>query len=511
MKIDLKETKMSIKEMSIVKFENVKITTMTVVVNLQGNVVMEAAFSLLPITKLNLPKNAITTKKFKIPWPGPQHAGKIFSSKFGGMTRGLIKTNKPKSFRNSVGLDICTSVKNISAKLSKNKVHMCGPNSEALAIETVSHIINHLKRIQEELDFANAHIEERDEVISWLLKETKGDHFIINEDTQEIIILEEGEIIRNNVIYDKAGNVKYNYREIPFKWEEGDIINAENIIVNKYGQPYYRSLTKKEIREGVVVYPIMQMDDAMRIQHNTDRIPVDEKGAKFHKVMRVPLRVLDVTSVKLPSCVTKSTGNFFPKGINPRIANFLLSYIQDYAYHHVFSDFLEVFKTIQHVYTEMEEPIEKEGGNKGEVIVVGMEKKEVATRKLPLIVGKLNIAMINYSFSLGMNIDKWQLCQLIDGYKDFKATYNNTTDHHVTVTVPYTADEDEIIKRKDSRAVSFMCYQSGIVTQSGPSPKIMEPIYYEFMKFIRENHDKIVLRDGKSFTLKFKRFTNSAE
>ena len=485
--------------MSIVGFENIKITTMTVVVNLQGSVIIESAFPLLPITRLDLPKNAITTKKFKIPWPGGQHAGKIFSCKFGNMTRGLIKTNKPKSFRNSVGIDICTTTKNISAKLSKNKVHMCGPNSEALAIETVQHIITHLKRIQEELDFANERPAERDEVIKWLLKETKGDHFIINEETQEIIVLEEGEIIRNSVIYDKDGNVKYNYKEVPFKWEEGDIINSENIIVNKYGQPYYRSLTKKEKREGVHVYPIMQMDDTMRLQHNAERNPVDEKGAKFNKVTRVPLRVLDVTSVKLPACVTKTTGNFFPKGINPRIANFLLTYIQDYAYHHVFTDFLEVFKGIKHVYTENEELI-----NENAVVVVGLEKVVPETRKLPLAIGQMNIAMINYSFSVGMNIDRWQLCQLIDGYKDFRATYNNTTDHHVTITVPYTADENEIIKRKDSRAVSFMCYKSGIVTQSGPSPAIMKPIYYDFMKFIRENHSKIVLNDGKPFNLKFK-------
>ena len=500
MKNDLKKSESGIKRMSIVGFDNIKITTMTVVVNLQGSVIIESAFSLLPITRLDLPKNAITTKKFKIPWPGPQHAGKIFSCKFGGMTRGLIKTAKPKSFRNSVGIDICTSTKNISAKLSKNKVHMCGPNSEALAIETVQHLIDHLKRIQSELDYANEHHTERDEVIRFLLKETKGEHFIINEETQEIIVLEEGEIIRNNVIYDKEGNVKYNYKEVPFKWEDGDILNADGVIVNKYGQPYYRSLTKKEKREGTHVYPIMQVNGTMRLQHNSERTPVDEKGAKFNKVSRIPLRVLDVTSVKLPSCVTKSSCNVFPKGINSRIANFLLSYIQDYAYHHVFSDFLEAFKAIKNVYIEEEVPISAPN----EVVVVGLEKVIPETKKLPLDIGKLTIAMINYSFSLGMNLDRWQLYQLIDGYKDFKATYNNTTDHHVTVTVPYTADENEVIKRKESRAVSFMCYKSGIVTQSGPSPTIMKPIYYDFMKFVRENQSKIVLNDGKPFNLKYK-------
>ncbi len=483
--------------MSIVEFDNVKITTMTVVVNLQGDVVIDSAFSLLPITRLNLPKNAINTKKFKIPWPGPQHAGKIFSAKFAGTTRGLIKTSKPKSFRNSVGIDICTSRKNISAKLSKNKVHMCGPNSEAVALETVQHIIDHLIKIQKELDYLNEHADERNEVIKWLARETKGEQFIINEETQEIIQLEDGESIRNSVIYDKKGSVKYNYREIPFKWEDGDTINPENVIVNKYGQPYYRSLTKKEKKEKVNVYPLMQVNDIMKIP--VDKIPVDDKGVKFNKVSRFPLRVMEVTSVKIPDAVINGTG--FPKYINSRITNFILSYIQDYAYHHVLLDFLEGIKEITKVYHETEVPVENA---ENPLPTLALEERKVETIKLPLAIGKLNIAMINFSFSVGMNVDRWKLCQLIDGYKDFRATYNNTTDHHVTITVPYTADEGEIIKRKDSKAVSFMCYKSGIVTQSGPSPHIMQPIYYDFMNFIRANHDAIVLNDGKPFNLKFR-------
>jgi hypothetical protein len=506
--------------MSIVEFENIKVTTMTVVVNLEGCAIIEAAFPLLPITRMDLPKNLVTTKKFKIPWPGQQYAGKILSTKFVGITRGLIKTNKAKSFRNSVGIDICTSVKNVSAKLSKNKIHMCGPNSEALAIETAQHIINHLINIQKELDYINEHIPERDEVIRWLIRETKGEHFTINEETQEIIELESGEMIRNSVIYDKDGNAKYNYKEISFKWEVGDIINPDNIIVNKYGQPYYRSLTKKEKRDNITEYPIMMMDDTLKIHLEGDKIPVDEKGVKFNKVSRFPLRVMEVTSVKFPAFVLKSLRDegkiSFPKNINSRIATFLLTYIQDYAYHHVLTEFLENFKDINRVYYHNEIPMLKIGSEVSEIASeVGVietigavealeEKKPVEMTKLPLTVGRLNIAMINYSFSLGMNVDRWVLYQLIDGYKNFRATYNNTTDHHVTITVPYIPDENEIIKRKSSKSISFMVYKSGIVTQSGPSPHLMRQVYYDFMIFIRENTEKIMLKDGKPFNLKFK-------
>ena len=169
--------------MSIVDFENVKVTTMTVIFDIIGTAVIEAAFPLLPITRMNLSENGKNSKKFKIPWPGSEYASCIFSAKFAGITRGIIKTSKNKSFRNSVGIDICTSEKNVSAKLSKNKIHMCGPNSEELAKEAAQHIIDHLVRIQKELDYISEHIEERDQVIQWLIKETKGENFIINQET----------------------------------------------------------------------------------------------------------------------------------------------------------------------------------------------------------------------------------------------------------------------------------------------------------------------------------------
>ena len=506
--------------MSIVDFENVKVTTMTVVIDIIGNVNIEYVFPLLPITRMNLKDFSKSGKKFKIPWPGEQYAGCIFSTKFAGITRGIIKTSKGKSFRNSVGIDICTSVKNISAKLSKNKIHMCGPNSEKLAVETGQHIINHLVNIQNELDYISEHIEERDKVISWLIKETKGDKFIINEETQEIIELKPGEKIEKSLVYDRHGKVKYIYKEIPFNWEEGDSINPENIIVNKYGQPYYRSLTKREKRFNLQTYPIMRVDDTLRIEE--DRTPVDEKGNKFNKVSRSPLKVMEVTSVKYPDIVLKSLEKgkiVYPKNIDSRIANFLISYIQDYAYHHVLADFLENFKNIDRVFTyeevseEEEVYTEKHFDNLEDKVKYLEEKVNKPFQKknaklLPLTLGNMSIAMINYSYSIQMNVDRWKLTELIDGYekdgKTWRAVFNNTTDHHVTITVPYTADEGENIKRKKSRAISWMVYKSGIVTQSGPSPALMKDVYYDFMNFINSVRDEIKLKDDKPFNIKYK-------
>ena len=123
--------------------------------------------------------------------------------------------------------------------------------------------------------------------------------------------------------------------------------------------------------------------------------------------------------------------------------------------------------------------------------------------------GKINIAMANYSYSLNMKVDRWQLAQLIDGFEGFNARYNNTTDHHVTVTLPYTPDESESIKRKAiEKCHTFMVYKTGIVTQSGPHPRMMKDVYLQFMNFIEAVREKIRIEDSRTFNVKFKPSTS---
>jgi len=465
--------------MSIVNFNNLKVTTMTVIVNLEGDAFIESAFPLLPITRLDLSKTNTSKKKFKIPWPGKEYAGKIFSVKFQGKTRGIVKSSSGKSFRNSVAVEICTSGKNISAKLVKNKIHMCGPTSRELAMETAEHIINHLYSLQQDLNYIHSHTKELNTVINWLENECKGEEYIINEETQEIIDLHETDYILNNVVYDSEGNVRYVFKETEFKWLQGDTINSENVIMDKHGHPYYRNLTNREKKDGLRDYPLMIIGENLVIPNEGDRVPTDLRGKKYKKVIRVPLRVRKVTSVKFPDCFHKGVEGdniTYPEHVDQKIADFLIKYGQDYAYHSTFMDFLKSVKNL----------------------------KQVCTPNLGI--KDMNIAMINYSYTLKMNINRRKLSQLIDGYDGFDARYDNTTDHHVTITLPYELPEGfESIKRKNKNLChTFMVYKSGIVTQSGPLPEIMEGAYYKFMGFIESVRDQIRLKSDKPFGIKYK-------
>lgn len=466
--------------MTIVDFEHLKMTTMTAIIDLEGIVDIESAFPLLPVTKLEIPDMPRTSKKFKIPWPGKEHAGKIFSVKFQTVSRGISKTLSNKAFRNSISLDICTSEKNIAAKLSATNIHMCGPNSESVAYEAANLLIEHLKNLQVELDYINQHLKERDIVVKWLWDECKGTKYTINEETQEIVTLGPGETIRHGVVHEN-GRPKTTYKEYTFKWEDGDHIDKNGILVNKYKEPYFRALTKQEKKEGKKDYPVMRKDEC-RLE--LDSIPLDPKGKKIIKIAKIPLKVMEVYSIRIPPSVKIDNEKMtFPEHLDERICRFLIRYIGDYAYHHVLCGFLNNFRDITKIYTP---PANGE-----------------------LRAGKINIAMANYSYSLNMKVDRWQLCQLIDGVDGFSARYNNTTDHHVTVTLPYTPEEGESIKRKSlEKCHTFMVYKTGIVTQSGPHPRLMKDVYLQFMNFIESVRDKIRIDDDRPFNVKFKPSTS---
>ena len=460
--------------MSIVDFDNLKVTTMTVIVNLKGDAFIETVFPLLPITKLEIPNRLKNKKKMKIPWPGKQYAGKIFSAKHKGLTRGVIKSISNKSFRNAVAIEICTSSKNISAKLVKNKIHMCGATSEKLAIETGEHIIGHLKNIQSELDYIQNHRQELEGVINWLKVECVGDLYTINEETHEIVELEDGDFIKDNYVYDKYNRHRYVFKEMEFKWEPGDTINEHNVMVNKKGEPYFRSLSKKEKRDCVSEYPYMIIGGNVIIKGEGDRTPQDLKGNKYKKVIKIPLKIKEVISAKYPQSVVDDLD--YPASIDSRICRFLIKYVQDYPYYSTYMEFLDSIVDMKTVCSE------------------------------DLAIKDLNIAMINYSYTLKMNINRKKLSKLIDGYGGFDARYDNTTDHHVTITLPYKLPEgSESIKRKNKNLChTFMVYKSGIVTQSGPSPTIMRDAYYKFINFIELVREDIKQNGGNSFSIKYK-------
>jgi len=452
--------------MSIIDFDCLKVTTMTVIVKLEGNVIIENVFPLLAITRLNLPTPIRPTKKFKIPYC--QVPGAILSAKFKNITRGIVKSKDKKSFLNSVTIDICTSEKNINAKLSGNKIHMCGPNSEGLAVETANHLIKHLTDLQNDLDYINSNVENRDKNIEWLKNITKGKEYIVDSETQEIVkldsndIIQDDFIIRNGVTLTKEKNILFE------KWNTGDHVDDNNVICNANREPYIL-IDKNGKKEQAV----LNVNFFVKVEHIDNILTYkfrDAQGNPIYISKQDVIKVIKVNNIEIPD----SYPNKYSDDIDARIVNFYIKYTSDFAYHHVFCQFLDNVKNITDVITKN------------------------------LKIDSVDMAMINYSYSLGMSVDRWALVNSINGKNGFSARYCNSTDHSVTISLPYEIDQtSDTVRRKNKLPRhTFMVHKSGIVTQSGPNIDLMRGAYYRFMMTIVQIRPQIIQKD-QPFNLKY--------
>ena len=442
---------------------------MTVIVKLIGNTVIENVFPLLDITRLDLPPPLRPTKKYKIPYCAIP--GAILSAKFQNVTRGIVKSKGKKSFLNSITIDLCTSVKNINAKLSGGKIHMCGPNSEALAVETAEHIIEHLLNLQDELDYINEDIDERDNAIQWLKDNCKGKDYIIDAETQEIIKMEEGETINEDSIIIKSdGSFRLKEKIIKFEsWNIGDFVTDNSIICNQEKEPYV-ILTSKGKKEQAVLnqnfFVKTEYDDLGNLTYKF----IDPTNNPINMLIKESIKIMKVNAIHIP----EGYPNSYPDNINEEIANFYIKYASDFSYYHVYCQFLDGVKNIIQVATK------------------------------DLAIEKVDMAMINYSYSLGMSVNRWALLNAINGRNEFTARYCNSTDHSVTISLPYVVPESRKGVRRKNKPPrhTFMVHKSGIVTQSGPNIDLMRGAYYRFMATIMQIRPMIIQKD-QPFNLKF--------
>lgn len=224
--------------MKFTNFEDLPITTMTMVMSLSSQINMDAAFQLLPITKISM-KNVKQTAKCKLPHCGTP--GAILAMGYKDQRRGIIKNNSPP-FKNAVTIDISTKKKNISVKLSPSSIQLCGASSREDGIEAAEHIIQHLKNTQHNLDIIHEDIENTKETVEWLKNNTRGptcDKIISSqfiEKTQRSVLFTEDD---NMIVYPQEsvpGNLNYDIVKLlmPFSvdyaYHSDFCRNLDNII-----------------------------------------------------------------------------------------------------------------------------------------------------------------------------------------------------------------------------------------------------------------------------------------
>ena len=347
----------------IPEFETLRVTTMTLVVALSGQINAQEAFHFLPITPVIA--NRKGNKSCKVP-PG-QTPGNIFCLRFGPHTRGLVRNSKV-AFRNSIGIDIATNTKNVNLKLSHSTIHLCGARSKTDGEEAAQYIIDHCYRIQRLLHRIS---EERKDfnmisTFDWLMETTKG------------------------------------------------------------------PIAYREINQPTVAAP----------------------GAVSITMVDTP-RTVNITMVKPDNEIIVPTN--IPEYVDGEVAAFVLNWIPDFHYHSDFCSKIGFTRNAPH-----------------QIIIEHPQVQNVA------------VAMANHNYSLGFEIIPIKLEEALDGYDGFFARYNEK-DNSTVIELPYTPVPSLFNKRKPNKVPrhTFIVYKRGSVTQSGPGPELMRPVYYRFMQAIR--------------------------
>lgn len=136
------------------RFEDLPCCTMTVIVNYDADTInLPAIFLLLPVTKLKLPTNKPLLKKQKkivIP-PELNIPNEILSMRFSGNTRGIVRSEVVKNFLHSILMDIGTTEKIISPKLSRGKIEFTGVTNYEVTLQISNLLLNYIKRDQENI------------------------------------------------------------------------------------------------------------------------------------------------------------------------------------------------------------------------------------------------------------------------------------------------------------------------------------------------------------------------
>lgn len=128
--------------------------TMTVIASYDvGELNLPALFTFLPVTDQSLPPHLNLQKKqgkIKLP-PELNRPGEILSMRYDNKVRGIVRSENARSFSHSIIIDVGTSQRIVSVKLSRT-LELTGPTSFEIAREAASTILGHVKKCQENLD-----------------------------------------------------------------------------------------------------------------------------------------------------------------------------------------------------------------------------------------------------------------------------------------------------------------------------------------------------------------------
>jgi len=388
-----------------------KVTTMTLIFQLDCKIDLNKIFFLIPITKI--PYELVSKARIRYKIPHYEKPGSILSMRYRGMTRGILRSTSGKHFKNSITLDLSLKEKNVNIKLCNSKtremgskMQMCGAKSLDQGMEGARDVLNKIAHIQSILNRVEQDSELKKRCIEHL-------HESIVETSEPL------------------------WKYTP---------STDTVI-----PPHILEVVQDELQWKLSSIPPTKQGYETLVKEYTDRYAEIKKLPAWLKESLTILRNLKYNE---PSEETKKHLDM----------EYIQLFLQEYEEIHSLDKFKDKISFIENIGNLYE-------GN--------------------LNISEVSKAMVNFNYSLGGPIDRFALMKHFNGKGDFYAHFDNSTEHYVTIELPYQVKDPSKKKKSKKPCHTFLIYQSGLVTQSGPDEEMMKQAYLEFMCVYEEIRDLV--------------------
>lgn len=504
--------------MSNLNFDYLDITTVTAMVDLTGRIKIIPAFFLMEVTRIDIPPEIASKKKFKLPTmdsPGEVLSLTTLFANKKQFTRGI---DKSRAFKNTITMDVSFTGKNGVLKIYQSQIHMCGVKSREMAMEAGTIVIEKLEKAQSILEYIKAHPDEMTKTIEWVKEHTRGKTEYVEEETVKIVEKDNIKALTPEMIdFLKREALEEMEEQAPegnngqsgplINIVEDDSIRRTNMAVTNLIEEFIISQVSggvgpvsSEVLDGLqeAYYDSLRNQLRSNIGKNSDSNAIMESGpvnipeVKINPnlVGYIPKKnergwvgVEKVNYVILPpefiqqgyhSTHSSRPTDSYPEGVDGVIANFLIDQAFDFERHDLYSAHLDWITSLDNI-------IEGDIG-----------------------ISNIYTSMVNYNYSLGFRLKRGELSDRIYGICGLIPIYENTFDHSVKIELPYDIPDEfrDKIKLKRKPRHTFMLYKSGNVTQSGPCEELARDAYVVFNQVIKSIRSYVEEPSDDVFDLK---------
>lgn len=414
------------------------ITTMVIIFQLEGEPAVNerVAYLLLPwevqaISEDRQKPKVVKLKDMAFDLP----VGTIFSLRHEGKTRGLRRSMSQRFLKNSASIDmVITPRKHINVKLSGCRLHMCGPNQQSQASLALNVMMDHLARIQEVIQYIISHVAEAKRALDYAKEVLRGD------------------LVARNIYH----TVTYVFRKQRYQR------STRMIDVTVYGE------SGNDAQGNPIPQKTSMRLSSMRMLEKTNwsfvrEVQENNNVSRYtHVIQEKALGTEDVPGI---SNRWTSLSDFLadaPAEIDQKCLGYYT--INAFRDHDRYNTWLaEADYLAQHNLVYKHAPV------------------RVVLQK----------ALVNFNFGIGFIINRHAFTHVFSQHPHFITVYDNIRAQNIFISLPYFSTNGEICRKKKNSCITFIVYQTGRVTLTGPHESLNRIALIAFMDHVRTNRHLI--------------------